>query len=179
MRYRTNLFPPKDQSLADKAIYFSFHYLRYILVITQIIIIGVFFYRFKIDQEIIDLKESLNQKQEIVKVSQPLVKEIKAVERKISEVNGISSKQQQFKDNFDYILEAFPEKITLSKMDANEKGEYELSGFTTDPAVIKAYYNRLKKDKRFTAIELKNLKRELQGFNFTISLSNSVTKKTK
>lgn len=173
MRYKINLFPPKEESVFDKAIYFSFHYLRYILVITQIIVIGVFFYRFKIDQEIIDLKESLSQKQEIVKISRPLVREIQALERKITEINKISLKQDQFRDNFDYILDVFPEKLRLNKLTINDKGEYELAGFTSDPSVIKTYYNRLKKDKKFTNIELKNLKREVLGFNFTILLTNS------
>ncbi|PJB87766.1 hypothetical protein CO083_05355, partial [Candidatus Roizmanbacteria bacterium CG_4_9_14_0_8_um_filter_34_12] len=64
MKYKINLLLPKEKNWLDKVIYFGLNYLRYILVITQTVIIMVFFYRFKIDQEIVDLKDAVKQKQE-------------------------------------------------------------------------------------------------------------------
>ena len=66
MKYKINLLLPKEKNWLDKVIYFGLNYLRYILVITQTVIIMVFFYRFKIDQEIVDLKDAVKQKQEII-----------------------------------------------------------------------------------------------------------------
>ena len=74
MKYQINLLQEKEKDISGKIIYFALHYLRYILVVTQIVVIAVFFYRFKIDQEVIDLRDELKQKQEIVQVSSPLLK---------------------------------------------------------------------------------------------------------
>ena len=65
MKYKINLITRRKEKVVDKVIYFVMNYLRYILVITQIIVIGVFFYRFKIDQEMVDLQEAVQQKKEI------------------------------------------------------------------------------------------------------------------
>ena len=67
-----NLFPVSERTFSEKVLYFSLHYLRYIIVLTQITVIAVFFFRFKVDQEIIDLKEKVTQKQEIFKITKPL-----------------------------------------------------------------------------------------------------------
>ena len=71
MRYKINLLEKKDIGLLDKLTFFGLNYLRYIIVVTQLIVIGVFFYRFQIDQRIIDLKEAVEQKREIVKIVLP------------------------------------------------------------------------------------------------------------
>jgi len=68
MRHRINLLEKKEQSLLDRLTFFGLNYLRYIIVITQLVVIGVFFYRFQIDQRIIDLKEGVEQKKEIVNI---------------------------------------------------------------------------------------------------------------
>jgi len=73
MRYNINLIEKKEVSLLDRLIFFCLNYLRYIIVITQLVVIGVFFYRFQIDQRIIDLKEGVDQKKEIVKIVLPLL----------------------------------------------------------------------------------------------------------
>ncbi|QQR63494.1 hypothetical protein IPH70_03205 [Candidatus Roizmanbacteria bacterium] len=79
MTYKINLLSKQEMSLIDKTLYFFLNYLRYILVFTQIIVIGVLFYRFRIDQNIIDLKDSLDQKKEIVQAVKPLLDEAEKV----------------------------------------------------------------------------------------------------
>ncbi|QQG44725.1 MAG: hypothetical protein HYW86_02305 [Candidatus Roizmanbacteria bacterium] len=177
MKYKINLFPAKEENLIDKIIYFSFHYLRYILVITQIIVIAVFFYRFKIDQEIVDLKDALMQKQEIITVSLPLIKEISAIEKKTTQINEIMMKQNKLELSLKYLLSVFPEKLFLQKLTIDYDGNYNLVGWTTDPNILRIFYNRLQKDKRFERITLKNIIKEVDGYSYSFTLKNPVITK--
>src|SRR3989338_2894385 len=111
MKYRINLITRKKEKTVDKLIYFMLNYLRYILVITQIIVIGVFFYRFQIDQEMVDLQEGVGQKKEIILVSQPLIKEAKKQAIKLNEASSIITKQTTFLAAMDYLLSLFPENL--------------------------------------------------------------------
>jgi hypothetical protein len=52
-----------------------------------------FFYRFKVDQEIIYLKDAVAQKKEIVNISQSLLKEATAMELKVNQIKPILQKQ--------------------------------------------------------------------------------------
>ena len=171
MRKRINLLLPKEQSLSDKLIYFALHYLRYILVITQIVVIGVFFYRFKVDQQIIDLKDELAQKQEIVLVSQPLIKEAQLIDRKIKSVTDILQKQELTSQMLDYILSRFPEQIRLNDLKISGS-TIDMKGISESATVIQIYYARLKKEKKFTIIDLSNIKKTPVGFSFNLKLEN-------
>ena len=82
MKYLINLFPSPEKSRTDKFIYFAFHYLRYILVITQFVAICVFFFRFKVDQDIVDLQEKADQKQSIIVATKDLLSRMQEVDAK-------------------------------------------------------------------------------------------------
>lgn len=149
------------------------NYLRYILVITQIIVIGVFFYRFKIDQEMVDLQESVQQKKEIILVSQPLIKEAKKASFKLDQTKNIVTSQNSFVESFDYILSLFPESLFLTKVRII-KDTILLVGYTRDPQSIQNFLGKLKKEAKFKKIELKNIKKGEDGLEFTMEFSNYI-----
>lgn len=171
MKYKINLLPEKKRDFLDKSIYFVLHYLRYILVITQIVVISVFFYRFKIDQEIIDLKDSLQQKQEIVAVSDPLLKEAEIVDLKTKQIREIVVNQAQFSESFTYFLDTFPLHLTIKQLSV-QGSTYQFDATTTDPETIRSYLARLKQDKRFKVITLGSIKRNGVEFSAPIVLSD-------
>ncbi len=158
MKYKINLLPEKERDFLDKGIYFVLHYLRYVLVITQIVVISVFFYRFKIDQEIIDLKDELQQKQEIVAVSGSLLKEAEIVDLKTKQIREILVNQALFAESFTYFLDTFPLRLTIRRLTI-QGGVYKFESSTTDPETIRVYLARLKQDKRFKLISLGSIKR--------------------
>jgi len=175
MKNRINLLLPKKQILTDKIIYFALNYLKYVLVITQIFVIGVFFYRFKIDQQIVDLKDGLMQKQEIVAVSQPLIDEAKSTDRKIKVAREIMQKQEDLKSMMDYLLSRFPEGILLDelKIGLNEVSFY---GMSNNAVILQVFYNRLQKEKQFKEVNLKNIKKTALGYTFYFNLVNFKSK---
>lgn len=171
MKYKINLLPEKERDFLDKGIYFVLHYLRYVLVITQIVVISVFFYRFKIDQEIIDLKDELQQKQEIVAVSDPLLKQAEIVDLKTKQIREILVSQAQFSESFTYFLDTFPLHLTIKRLDVRG-GVYKFDATTSDPETVRSYIARLKQDKRFKEIVLGSIKREGVDFYVPFLLSD-------
>jgi Tfp pilus assembly protein PilN len=170
MKYKINLLPEKERDFLDKSIYFVLHYLRYVLVITQIVVISVFFYRFKIDQEIIDLKDELTQKQEIVAVSSPLLKQAEIVDLKTKQIKQILIDQAQFSESFTYFLDTFPLHLTIKRLEI--RGDtYRFDAITTDPEIIRSYLAKLKQDKRFINVTLGSIKRNDADFSVPFVLS--------
>src|SRR3989344_8661356 len=97
MKYKINLIPKKEETLGERFLYFASHYLRYIIVITQLVVIGVFFYRFQVDQRVIDLKEAVGQKKEIIEIVLPLLTEATRIDQKQNEIKNIINNQEKFK----------------------------------------------------------------------------------
>ncbi len=146
-----------------------YYYLRYILVIVQIIVIFVFFNKIKTDQEIIDLEESISQKNEIITVSKPLIEQFLYYYRKIEAIEKINKNQHVLEDQFQYLLSNIPKEIVLTNL-IYEKDNFILSGYSLDPESIRLFYLKLERDNRFKVISLSNLKKNINNYNFVVSL---------
>lgn len=172
MKYKINLLTTRKEKPLDRVIYFALNYLRYILIITQIVVIGVFFYRFKVDQEIIDLQDSIDQKKEIIQVSQPLIKEAKTSAFKLSQVATIVSKQNHMLSSVDYLLSIFPQKFFLRKLSFSDNGNITMFGISQDLESIKAFTNRAKTEGKYKTVNLVNIKKTDAGLEFEFSLQD-------
>jgi len=175
MTYKINLLSKKDIGLIDKTLYFFLNYLRYILVFTQIIVIGVLFYRFRVDQNIIDLKDSLNQKKEIITAVQPLLDEAERVNSQSVGIKKIAAQQDLQLSALNYILSVFPESIVLTTLNIND-GIYSLKGTSINPRHLQLFYAKLQADKRFKVVTLSNIRRVNEGYVFDLLLETFVKK---
>lgn len=137
-----NLLPKKKISLDAKIIYFGLHYLRYIIVLTQIIVLVVFFYRFKVDQEIIDLKEQVEERKEIITVAKTMLSEALIVSEKTKYTKTIIEDQKKMDERIDRAFAYLPKQVTLTSVKFDDKKTY-LQGYSLDEESIKLFYDRI------------------------------------
>lgn len=173
MKYKIDLKAKKETPLLEHIIYFSLNYLRYIIVITQLVVIGVFFYRFQIDQSIIDLKDSVDQKKEIVQIVLPLLNEAQRIDTKTKDVEIILKKQTTFQAMSQYLLSVFPQSINLNTMEI-DADSIKLTGVSFDAKQLQNFFALLKKDKKFSAIQFDTIKRTETGYEFSMELNKFV-----
>jgi Tfp pilus assembly protein PilN len=169
MRYKINLLIKKDVGLLDKLTFFGLNYLRYIIVITQLVVIGVFFYRFQIDQKIIDLKEAVEQKEEIIKIVLPLLTEATKIDKKTSIIDETVQKQTQFDSMIRYFISSFPATIKLTNMEVKQES-IKIVGDAENAQHLQAFYYLLKKQKKFESVSLQNIKKTETGYGFILML---------
>lgn len=169
MKYSINLLEKKETPFAERVMYFFLNYLRYIIIITQLVVIGVFFYRFQIDQQIVDLKESVDQKKEIVQVVLPLLKEAETIDQRTVESQKIFADQKKYNLMLQYFLSEFPASVNLNSLEVTSD-TIQAIGTTSDPNQLQAFYSLLKKENKFTTINLQNIKKTDFGYSFTLGL---------
>ncbi len=174
MRYKINLLEKKEVGLLDKLTFFGLNYLRYIVVVTQLIVIGVFFYRFQIDQKIIDLKEGVDQKKEIVKIVLPLLDEAAVIDKKTTIIKETIDQQKRFSSMFNYFLSLFPETINLSRMEVKNES-IKVMGSAQNAQHLQAFYSLLKNDKKFKTVTLQNIKKTDTGYDFVLLLDKFIS----
>jgi hypothetical protein len=173
MKYSINLFPPPQETFVDKVVVFSFGYLRYIIVLTQMVVLGVFMFRFTVDQDIVDLKDTLQQKKAIIDVSAPLMNQAVHIDKKATNIKQILSAQDNFSNMISYYLSVFPEKVTSSKLTITNEG-IETSGVAQEAGIIQDFYNRLVRDKHFNKVNIKDLRKVDNQYVFTLSLKEYI-----
>jgi len=170
MKYTINLLNQKKISLIEKVLFFSLNYLRYIVVVTQLIIIFVFFYRFQLDQKIIDLKEGILQKNEIIQVVLPLLKEGEIIEKKQDVAKKILMDQEKISSMFKYFLSIFPKGLILNELKI-EKNLINVVGTAIQVESLQAFINLAKKEQKFKKIELRSIKKTEVGYDFELIFS--------
>lgn len=169
MKYKINLLEKKESSLLNKLTYFGVNYLRYIIVITQLIVIGVFFYRFQIDQSIIDLKDAVDQKKEIIQIVLPLLNEAAKIDKKTTIIEQSLAKQNSFSSMLNYFISTFPSTITLSKLEIKNQ-VMTVTGSSTDAQQLESFYFLLKKDSKFRKISFTSITKTSTGYDFVLIL---------
>ena len=134
------------------------------------VVIIVFFYRFQVDQEIVDLKDSVRQKGEIIAVSSSLLKDVQAVELKARSIEQVAVQQETMKEMYDYFFSSFPTDLYLTKLEFGDTGLH-IEGYTTNIEMVRLYNARLKKEQRFKSVKLESLKKQDLNFVFIFSMS--------
>jgi len=136
--------------------FFLLHYFRYIIVLTQIVVISVFFARFSLDQEIVDLKESFTDKQAILEITKPLIQEAEAYVVKQNNAKVILTVQKQFIDDFTYILSIIPQDTSLASLQ-KDNDSIKIHGKSNSIISVKRLFIKLVKDGRFTGVKVTEL----------------------
>lgn len=169
MKYSINLLSVKEAPIVDRVMYFFLNYLRYIIILTQLVVIAVFFYRFQIDQQIVDLKESVDQKKEIIQVVLPLLTEAERIDKRSAESIRIIKNQQKLTTMVQYFLSQFPASINLISLEISPD-TLKATGSSSDARQLQAFYSILQKDNKFTTVELQNLRKTDAGYSFILNL---------
>jgi hypothetical protein len=175
-KYKINLLKPKEIDVPKRVTYFLYHYLRYVIIVTAIIVICVFFYRYTIDQQVIDLKEKVYSMEAIVKVTKNQVDRVGEISKKIEEIKIRINDQKNFSNNINYVLSVIPQQITLTDFTFRNQ-RIVISGISKDYVIIKILDNRLSKEVRFNEANIKfknvtieKINKTPLGFEFAISI---------
>lgn len=157
--YEINLLPKKKNKIADKLLHFVLYYFRYIIVITQIVVIAVFFFRFKVDQTVIDLKDAFKQKQQILAVTIPIVEEAKIVEGKTKHIKDVIDDQELFLARLQFILRSIPQDVTLTQLDILDD-MVTITGSATNVFSVRSLHRKLYVTEGFEKAEISTIERE-------------------
>ncbi len=168
-KYKINLLKKNQEDVNKKLTFFLLHYLRYIVVVTATITLGVFFYRLLVDTEIADLKERIPEKAEIIKVTNPIVVKTDEINYKLKTIKKIVDEQSGFLKQVDYVFKNVPQRLVLDNF-AYENKRISISGNSMDVYTIKQFAERLKKSKIFKNVAIDSVVKSNFGFTFAISI---------
>lgn len=169
-KIRINLLDKdKEKPFVNKFIYFLLHYLRYIVVITQIVVISVFFLRIIIDQEIIDLEEKIKEKQEIITISRSLLEEGERYDFAIDQVKTILSNQDKKNDNLNIIFSSIPKGVFLNNLTMT-RNFISIDGFANDPFLVRVIHKRLVDFNGFKEVIVERIVKLNFNYQFTINV---------
>lgn len=167
--------PEKETGLSEQLLSWTLTYGRYILIITQIVVLSVFFLRFQLDRDHAELKERASEKQAIIESFSDLENEIRRTQDRLSNIKTVSDKQDLPIKTLSFFQENMPSDIFLSSLSIS----YEKIAFgaTAKNLLSFSYLLReLQQDKKFSEVILEEIQRRADGkieFRITVKINPS------
>lgn len=159
-----NLVVKEDlgESFSGQLLSWVLNYGRYIIIITQIIVLSVFFLRFKLDREHTDLKEAVTQKQALLESISDLEDEIRKVQGKLLHINQITEDQANILKVLRFLQEHTPANTTFSVLQLSAN-KISLSATSGNLRSFSFLLQQFQYDKRFSEVTLENIQRLSNG----------------
>lgn len=159
-----NLVIKEDQaqSFSEQFLSWALTYGRYIIIITQIVVLLVFFLRFKLDRDHTDLKESVSQKQAIVESVSDLEAEFRKTQDKISNIRLTTTNQNLFPQVMHFLAENMPSDTNFTSI-ALTTDKISLSATAANLRSFSFLLRQLQKDSKLTEVSLEDILRRNDG----------------
>lgn len=177
-----NLLPQEEisQKPVNKFVIWALGIGRYIVIFTEAIVLIVFLARFKLDTEILDLKQQMQAKAQLIESLKGFEDEFITVQAKVKTLQSLTEQKSNNAELFTFLEETMAPDMTLSSL-SNNKGSIGIVGVAQEYSSVTQLTEDLKKDPQFTQVILASLGRvrekgseeteEVDQIQFTIQAS--------
>jgi Tfp pilus assembly protein PilN len=162
-----------EESPIGRLVNWATTYGRYIMVLTEVVVLLAFLSRFTLDRKLTDLNEAIEQKKAIIEVNLPFEKEIASLHARIGEVNNIINRQKETNELLTMIRQILPADVYLKKFE-----------ITSDSVLLEAaagsangfglLIKNLQNEKSFSGINMTELKKSsTEGILFSLNITRT------
>lgn len=126
---------------------------RWIVIITEFIVILAFLSRFKLDRDLTNLNEQVRQKQAIINSSSNLEKEFRFLQKRLTTAENLKKSQIEAQQVLDIFTELIPFGIQLSNFNyASQKISFTASA--NSEIAFAGFLKNLKDSPKFKSVDI-------------------------
>jgi len=172
-RFRINLLVKKERRVLNEAITYLNSYAKYVIVLTQIVVLVVFFIKIILDQTVIDLKETIDQKNQIILTAQEMIDNNNLLAKKLIEIDKVLQTNDFRYKTLSTTLKNIPSSISIKTISMRED-RLTLEGIGSDPVDIQRLQNRLS-SKLTSKVTVVSITKEVDRYVFQLDIRNEET----
>lgn len=166
-----NLLPqdPFDASFVGKLLKWALSVGRYIVIGTELVVIGSFLTRFSLDRQVTDLNEAMAQKLAILASYGDLETEVRSIQNRLKLVKDLSDQSLGVGQVMQTIVALTPVDVAYTRLELSNE-EVVLSGRAVSDAGFQTLLSTVRQEEGFTKIEVERASSEGgAGIEFAIT----------
>ena len=171
--FRINLLSKKERLFVSEAFLFLNTYAKYIIIITQLLVLAVFLAKIVLDQSVIDLKEAVDQKNYIILSAEEMIQNNNHFADKLEDIAKIIEANDRLHKIITTTLNNIPKTITLDKIEFTGK-MFVMLGHTSDPLDIQKMQLRISKKTKLET-KISSIGKEFNIYHFELTIENEKT----
>lgn len=151
-----NLLPKTEfeSSFSGKFLHWSIFYGRYLIILTEIVVILAFMMRFKVDADLSNLNDAIAGKANIIAANMKFETEYIGIQNRLNEAGKIIADTPVWQI-LDQITTQVPESIKITTLTIGNRG-FSLSA-TGDQSGFNTFVDRVLSQKNFKNLNLSNI----------------------
>lgn len=165
-----NLFKEGGKSFVDRFLKWALNTGRLIIILTEIIALSAFLYRFSLDRQLIDLSDKIKQQEKIIELLHENEKQYRNLQERLTFItllgNSSDKKVQTFKD----ILKRFPKDMLINSVSLHNKG-ISLNGSVSSIASLHSFIKQLKDFSLVKNTSIQRLDNKISNSTITFNLT--------
>lgn len=173
-----NLLHDRTESLADKFLKWALSVGRTIVIVTEIIALSAFLYRFSLDRKIVDLKDEIEQKQLIVEGFENEEVQFRNLQDRINAAKRLDAKSAETTSLLHQIVELATGRIRFNSLSVTED-VIRIDGETPSTAQLNYFIKQLKQHPKVKRVSLDKLDNKTSRSTIEIGVSAYLTDETK
>lgn len=150
---------------------------RFIIVFTELIVIGAFLSRFYLDRKNSDLSDVIRQQKAIVESTQNFENDFNLLQNKINLIKNIYAQQPEYQSKIDTLAASTPPDITfeslLIKTDDKQQISADLSLTAFQESSIIDFMTNLIVNPRIKSVDVQKIEKKPKDTKYIVNLSIS------
>lgn len=169
----------EEEKLYSKLVKWALSSGRFIVILVEMITIGAFVYRYKLDADLADLTEQINGKIPYINSLSEDEKLIKRTQFQLSTTSQLKAEKVNYISSLQNLVKIIPTNIKFTNITFDRTASYPettllITGETPSNLELSAFMRELKKSPNFSNIDLTNITFDKQiTFTITCDLVNN------
>jgi Tfp pilus assembly protein PilN len=160
---------PIGESPIGRIVTWATTYGRYIMILTEVVVLLAFLSRFSLDRKLTDLNEAIEQKQAIIEANVPFETEILALQNQLAKIKTIISAQEKPIRILNAIKSVLPADVYLQKLTIS-KEVVRMKAIAQSTAGFTVFVNNLQTIREFTKVDMNDIKKSpAEGILFELN----------
>lgn len=169
---KVNLLPPTEFELSfwGRFLKWAVTTGRYIIILTELVVIIAFLSRFKLDEDQRNLDDQIATQVNFLDSEQPQLDEFFRVQKRLKLIEKQIDAQKVFSSDMEYIANVIPNEIQISSYTFG-KNDISFSALTLNEKSLGTAIVALNKERKWKSIDLSQISADpTTGIKFTLNL---------
>jgi hypothetical protein len=167
-----NLLPPSEFELSfwGKFLKWAVTAGRYIIILTELVVIGAFLSRFKLDRDLSLVSSEIEGEKNVLEASYKMETDFKVVQTRLLAVDKMVNLQLGAGQLVDRVVGNFSHEVKMDSLYVRS-GEMGITGIALNEKVLGDTLTRLSLDDAWKSVELTNVEADaLKGIRYTLRI---------
>lgn len=167
--FSVNLYRGRGKSFIDRFLSWALTFGRLIVILTEIVALLTFLYRFSLDRELIDLHDRIKQKQAIVKFLKNNEEKYRNLQERLAMTSSLGDQAKEKSQILDEVVNLAPKDLVLNNLVITEDSlRLEASVFSASS--LGEFVKNLKNHPKIKSLSLDKIENRTSSGTIVISL---------